>query len=143
MNIIIIAWVNVALISIFEGFFDLPKSDALLYTAIVMLIATVYASLSGLLGVALTDALQFIMALTGCIILAFLVLNSDKIGGITRLKHNCPPKPFSSSPISEQKEAALLWQSAWGLSLLSSVSNGGQVRIPGQNPEAVVMWRNE
>ena len=68
MNIIIIAWVNVALISIFEGFFDLPKSDALLYTAIVMLIATVYASLSGLLGVALTDALQFIIAMTGCII---------------------------------------------------------------------------
>lgn len=98
MNIIIIAWVNVALISIFEGFFDLPKSDALLYTAIVMLIATVYASLSGLLGVALTDALQFIIAMTGCIILAFLVLNSDKIGGIAGLKAQLPAETFQFFP---------------------------------------------
>ncbi|OWY23801.1 sodium:proline symporter [Sphingobacteriales bacterium UPWRP_1] len=98
MNAIIIAWVNVALISIFEVFFNLPKSDALLYTALVMLLTAVYSSLSGLLGVALTDAVQFIIAMVGCIILAILVAGSEKIGGIAGLKAQLPAEAFRFFP---------------------------------------------
>lgn len=98
MNVIIIAWVNVALISIFEVFFNLPKSDALLYTAMVMLITAVYSSLSGLLGVALTDAVQFIIAMAGCIILAVLVAGSEQIGGIAGLKSQLPAEAFRFFP---------------------------------------------
>lgn len=98
MNAIIISWVNVALISIFTGFFGLSNSDAFLYTAGLMFIAAVYASLSGLLGVALTDAIQFVIAMTGCIILAILVLNSEKIGGIAGLKKQLPAETFQFFP---------------------------------------------
>jgi len=98
MNAIIISWVNVALISIFEGFFGLSNSDAFLYTAGLMFIAAVYASLSGLLGVALTDAIQFVIAMTGCIVLAVLVLNSEQIGGIAGLKEQLPAETFQFFP---------------------------------------------
>ncbi len=90
MNVIIIAWVNVALMSLIEVFFEVDKTTALMYTAIAMLLVAIYASMSGLLGVAMTDVIQFVLAMTGCIVLAILVVNSDKIGGIDGLKEKLP-----------------------------------------------------
>ena len=52
----------------------------------LVLLVAVYSSLSGLLGVALTDAVQFILAMGGCIILAFLLLDLPEVGGIAGLK---------------------------------------------------------
>lgn len=90
MNAVIIGWVNVALISILEIFFNIPSDRALLYVAGAMVITVLYSSLSGLLGVAVTDAVQFIIAMTGCIVLAVIVVNSEKIGGIAGLKAKLP-----------------------------------------------------
>ncbi|MBC5992373.1 sodium:solute symporter family protein [Pontibacter cellulosilyticus] len=90
MNSLIIGWVNVALMSIIEVFFEVPKSEQLFYVAIAMLVVVTYSSLSGLLGVAITDVVQFVIAMTGCIILAILVVNSEQIGGITGLKAKLP-----------------------------------------------------
>ncbi len=90
MNSLIIGWVNVALMSIIEVFFGVPKSEQLMYVGMAMAIVVVYASLSGLWGVAVTDVIQFIIAMTGCIILAVLVVTSDKIGGISGLKEKLP-----------------------------------------------------
>jgi Na+/proline symporter len=90
MNSLIIGWVNVALISILQVFFNIPAEDALLYTGAAMLITVIYSSLSGLLGVAITDFVQFIIAMTGCIVLAIIVVNSEKIGGIDGLKEKLP-----------------------------------------------------
>jgi SSS family solute:Na+ symporter len=47
-----------------------------------MLLTAIYSALSGLWGVAVTDAFQFILAMGGCIILAVIVVNSPEIGGI-------------------------------------------------------------
>lgn len=90
MNMLIIGWVNVAMISIFKGFFGLSSSDALLYTSILMVFTAGYASLSGLLGVAMTDAVQFVIAMLGCIILAILTVNSPEIGGMANLESRLP-----------------------------------------------------
>ena len=90
MNSLIIGWVNVALMSIIEVFFEVPKSEQLIYVAIAMLVVVTYSSLSGLLGVAITDVVQFVIAMTGCIILAILVVNSEQIGGIAGLKAQLP-----------------------------------------------------
>lgn len=98
MNVIVIAWVNVAMIAIFTGFFGMSSTQALQYTAALMLLAAAYSSLSGLLGVALTDAVQFIIAMIGCIVLAVLVLQSDKIGGISGLKAQLPQSAFDFFP---------------------------------------------
>lgn len=86
MNGIIIAWVNIALVSILKVFFGIDHSTALLITAGAMLLTALYASLSGLLGVAFTDVVQFVIAMVGCIVLAYIVVNSSDIGGIAGLK---------------------------------------------------------
>ncbi|WP_114783256.1 sodium:solute symporter family protein [Botryobacter ruber] len=90
MNSLIIGWVNVALMSIIEVFFEVPRSEQLLYVAIAMVVVMVYSSLSGLLGVAITDVVQFVIAMFGCIVLAVLVVGSDQVGGIDGLKEKLP-----------------------------------------------------
>ncbi|WP_187261434.1 sodium:solute symporter family protein [Pontibacter beigongshangensis] len=90
MNSLIIGWVNVALMSIIEVFFEVPKSEQLLYVGLAMVVVVIYSSLSGLLGVAITDVIQFTIAMFGCIVLAVLVVNSDQIGGISGLKEKLP-----------------------------------------------------
>lgn len=90
MNTLIIGWVNLAMISILKVFFGISTQEAFFYAALMMLITAIYSSVSGLLGVAVTDAFQFIVAMIGCIVLAFLVLNSDRIGGIEGLKDKLP-----------------------------------------------------
>ncbi len=90
MNSIIVGWVNVALIAILQIFFDIPNEQALYYVAGAMILTSLYSAMSGLWGVAITDMVQFVIAMTGCIILAVLVLASDKIGGIDGLKSKLP-----------------------------------------------------
>ena len=98
INAVIIAWVNVALMSLLEVFFELSKNQALMWTAVAMLIVAIYSSLSGLLGVAMTDVIQFVVAITGCVILAVLVLNSDEVGGISGLKTSLPDGTLNFLP---------------------------------------------
>lgn len=98
MNVLIIGWVNLAMVSIIQIFFDVPPSTAFWYMVVVMVIAMIYSSLSGLLGVAITDTIQFVIAMVGCIILAVIVVNSDKIGGIAALKTKLPEGSLNFLP---------------------------------------------
>lgn len=97
-NTIIIGWVNAAMIKILMIFLDIDYQTAFIYIAILMVLIAVYSSLSGLLGVAITDAVQFILAMTGCIILAFIMLNSEQVGGIVGLKEKLPEWRFDFFP---------------------------------------------
>ena len=90
MNAIIIGWVNVALMALLQVFFNIPESQLLWYVALAMIIVVLYSATSGLLGVAFTDVIQFIIAMGGTIALAFIVLDSDAIGGIAGLKAKLP-----------------------------------------------------
>lgn len=98
MNVLIIGWVNLAMVSIIQVFFDVPSAIAFWYMVVVMVIAMIYSSLSGLLGVAITDTIQFVIAMVGCIILAVIVVNSDKIGGIAALKTKLPEGSLNFLP---------------------------------------------
>jgi len=86
MNVIIIGWVNVALQSLLVVFFGVTEEMALVYTAGAMILAATYASFSGLIGVAVTDAIQFCVAMVGCIALAYFVLAAPEVGGVVGLK---------------------------------------------------------
>ena len=108
MNVLIIGWVNLAMVSIIQVFFDVDPSIAFWYTIGVMIIAMIYSSLSGLLGVAITDTIQFVIAMIGCIILAVIVVNSDKIGGIEALKTKLPEGTLNFLPQIGGKEGTSL-----------------------------------
>lgn len=99
MNVLVMGWVNVAFITILKVFFGID--DTLTLFGImggIMILTVIYSSLSGLLGVAMTDFIQFIIAIVGCIILAVIVVNSDKIGGIDGLVEKLPTKSLDFFP---------------------------------------------
>lgn len=98
MNCIIIGWVNVAMMSILKIFFDLDYNETLILVAMLMMLTAAYSAMSGLMGVAVTDMVQFFIAMAGCIILAILVVNSDEIGGIDKLKSNLSPETLNFFP---------------------------------------------
>lgn len=109
MNCLIIGWVNLALMSLLQVFFGLTNPNVLpenagvmesffyylndpafQYTALAMLIAAGYSTLSGLWGVAVTDVVQFCIAMVGTVALAFFVLDAPQVGGIVGLKEQLP-----------------------------------------------------
>jgi Na+/proline symporter len=101
MNALIIGWVNVALNSILSVFFGIPEEQVIYYTFAAMLLTAGYSALSGLWGVAVTDAVQFIIAMTGCIVLAVLVVQSPEIGGMTGLMEKVPASSLEFFPAIE------------------------------------------
>lgn len=92
LNSIIIAWVNVAMLSLLQVFFDLTYWQAFGAVAALMLLTMLYSSASGLKGVVMTDAMQFAVAMLGCIVLAYIVLHSPQVGGMEALKEKVVAK---------------------------------------------------
>ncbi|MEA3450521.1 MAG: sodium:solute symporter family protein [Bacteroidota bacterium] len=109
MNTLIIAWVNLALMTIIEVFFGISGNTLLWIMFAAMALAALYSTASGLTGIAVTDAVQFFIALVGAIILAVFVISSDQIGGIEGLKENIPSQAFNFMPnIGGEKTAGVL-----------------------------------
>jgi len=98
MNIIIMGWVNVAMESILIGMFGIPASQVMIYVFACMVLVAFYSALSGLWGVVVTDAFQFVMAMGGTIILAVVVVNSSKVGGISGMQQKLPHFIFNFFP---------------------------------------------
>jgi Na+/proline symporter len=99
VNTVIIGWVNVAMISILTGFFGISEEVVRYYVFGAMLIVSLYSSLSGLWGVAVTDAIQFAIAMAGTIVLAVVVVNLPQVGGVDGLKNSLPEWVFKFTPV--------------------------------------------
>lgn len=126
MNCIIIGWVNNAMASILQVFFDLSSNQALFYTGLAMAFTAIYSSVSGLLGVAMTDAVQFFVAMIGCIVLSILVVTSPEIGGIDGLmsKVNAvAPGSFNFLPVVGNETGAT--GKVLGYSLIAFIASAG------------------
>ena len=119
MNIIVIGWVNLAMVKILEVMFpDLiflgitsieiagfTFSSHLLIVGCIMLFIALYSSLSGMWGISFTDTFQFLIAMSGCIILAVYAVNHADIGGISGLREKLPDWVFHYTPeISGENE---------------------------------------
>ena len=63
INSVIMGWVNLAMASVLVGMFDIPPQRVEYYVFGVMVFVAIYAALSGLWGVAVTDLIQFLLAL--------------------------------------------------------------------------------
>ena len=98
MNVIIIGWVNSAMIAILQGMFGIPESQVMIYVFAAMLFVAIYSAISGLWGVVVTDAVQFIIAMGGTIVLAVVVVTSPEIGGLSGLKEKLPASTFEFFP---------------------------------------------
>jgi SSS family solute:Na+ symporter len=98
MNCIILGWVNLAMGSILEGLFDIPRARVLVYVGVALAITAAYSALSGLWGVAVTDAFQFALAMAGTIVLAVVVLARPEVGGVAGLAARLPEWAFRFAP---------------------------------------------
>ena len=100
MNSIIMGWVNLAMGKILIGMFPeyVNSGNVIYFLGLAMLITAIYSAISGLWGVAVTDAFQFVLAMAGCIILAIIVVNSPQIGGISGLESKLPDWALRFTP---------------------------------------------
>ncbi len=84
INAVIIGWVNLAMYKIIR--IMIPELNPELVIVSCVLLTTFYSGLSGLWGVSITDAVQFVISMAGCIVLAILAVQAPEItsaGGIT------------------------------------------------------------
>jgi Na+/proline symporter len=81
INLIIMGWVNLAMVEIASVALDIPRIWALL---ICFFLAAGYSILAGLWGVVLTDLFQFVLAVGGAIILAVFAVQA--VGGISGME---------------------------------------------------------
>ena len=96
VNPIIIGWVIGAMLVVLREtiFFDAPADaatsfwnrDLLAWAAVIamMVVVGVYSTMSGMWGVAVSDAIQFFLAMGGCIWLAVVAVNH--VGGVDSLR---------------------------------------------------------
>jgi Na+/proline symporter len=98
MNCVIIGWVNLAMAAVLEGMFGIPREQVLLYVGVALLITAAYSALSGLWGVALTDAFQFLLAMVGTVVLAVVVLGLPQVGGLSGLRAQLPAWTLRLTP---------------------------------------------
>src|ERR687893_2369307 len=81
INLIIMGWVNLGMAKVLSGTLGLAKWQAL---GLCLGITFLYSILSGFWGVVVTDAVQFVIAMAGSVVLA--VISIKAVGGIESLK---------------------------------------------------------
>jgi SSS family solute:Na+ symporter len=86
LNILIIAWVSVAMKNILKVFFNVPDLQLYIYLVTAMIIAVTYSVLSGLKGIAYINMFQFVVTFAGSVVISIAILSSYRISGITGLK---------------------------------------------------------
>ena len=113
LNGIIIGWVALAMETVidilFPGLTIFGRTSfqvlgaeigaPLVVVALLMLLTGVYALLSGLWGVVVTDAFQFVIAIGGSIILAAFVLDMPEVNGMAGLMSALPESTFRMLPV--------------------------------------------
>jgi len=123
MNAIVLGWVNKAMEKIFSVIF--PEYNAFLLVVISASIIAIYAAASGLLGTARTDSFQFVFAMIGCIILAFIVVQIPEVNGLSGLKNKLSPQILSFLPRIEQTEISTMSGGVLAISLWSFLAYVG------------------
>lgn len=117
INAVIIGWVNLAMYKIIK--IMLPELNPEMVIVACVLLTTLYSGLSGLWGVTITDTLQFVISMAGCIVLAVLVLDAPEItqaGGLTKA---LPEWMFDFFPVITDKTSSGSFGSAYELTFAS------------------------
>jgi len=81
INLIIMGWVNLAMMEIASTALDIPRVAAL---GLCFALAGAYSVLAGFWGVVVTDLFQFLLAIGGAVVLAVFAL--EAVGGISGME---------------------------------------------------------
>ena len=84
INLIIMGWVNLAIVKIMMLVLGISKVEALIIAIIIMFVTASISTLSGLWGVLWTDLFQFVLKMGMVIVLAVFAVNAT--GGLGQLK---------------------------------------------------------
>lgn len=119
VNLIIMGWVNLGMAKVLGATLGIRKLEAL---ALCLGITFLYSILSGLWGVVVTDAVQFVIAMAGSIALAFFALGA--VGGVGGLRSQlgAVTPPGGTAPFGDaDKVLAILpdGSAVWMLPLLT------------------------
>ncbi len=106
-NCIIMGWVNVALAQILAHLFNINHSYVLFIVIATMLFVGLYSAIGGLWAVAVTDVVQFIIAMGGCIVLAVVVIDHPHIQGIDGLIQSIPQNALLFFPSGDSSSLPL------------------------------------
>src|SRR5687767_515330 len=111
INLIIMGWVNLGMAKVLSGTLGLEKWEAL---GFCLGITFLYSVLSGLWGVVVTDAVQFVIAMVGSIALAWFAV--DAVGGLGALQSalaNVTPagstEKFGPAAVSLWPDGSAMW----------------------------------
>jgi solute:Na+ symporter, SSS family len=111
INLIIMGWVNLGMAKILSGTLGLQKWQAL---GFCLGITFLYSILSGLWGVVVTDAVQFVIAMVGSIALAYFAVHA--VGGLGALKDSIAlvtpaggTEPFGPGVLSLWPDGSAVW----------------------------------
>jgi solute:Na+ symporter, SSS family len=85
INLIIMGWVNLAMVKILMMIFGITKWQAIEVVFLIMLLTALISTLSGLWGVLVTDLFQFALKMGMMIVLAYFAVHA--VGGMSELKH--------------------------------------------------------
>ncbi|MCF8382825.1 MAG: Na+:solute symporter [Chlorobium sp.] len=118
INAVIIGWVNLAMFKIIR--IMMPELNPELTIVALVVLTTLYSGLSGLWGVSVTDAVQFLIAMAGCIILAVLAMQHPSVAAAGGLKGALPAWMFDFFPaISSSADSPSIGQGAFALPFAS------------------------
>ncbi len=121
LNVVIIGWVSLAMETVLRvlfpeltlfgqtefSFAGTSVSAAFIVVAAFVLLVSAYSLLAGLWGVAVTDLLQFVVAMVGSVLLAYFVLKDPQVGGLSGLQAQLPSQTFNMLPtVGETVEGA-------------------------------------
>lgn len=122
MNAIVMAWVNLAMVKILQvmfpgltlfgiseiNFLGITFDSYLLTVGLLMVFVAGYSALSGLWGVSITDTFQFIVAMTGSVVLAFIAISH--VGGMDGLREGLAGAAFVFDFMPRVEEAGAAGQ---------------------------------
>ena len=104
VNCLVIGWVNLALAKVLSIALGWNRLTAVL----IGLAATgAYAALAGLRGVVAADVVQFVVAMTGAVALAYYALSTPAVGGIEGLRAALPESTFRLLPAVGASDVSL------------------------------------
>lgn len=122
INAVIIGWVTTAMSSVLEVALGLDSAHRIGVVAALLGVTSLYSMVGGLRGVVLTDAIQFVIAMTGCVALAVFVVGSPQIGGLEQLVTRVravKPDALQMLPVTDAALGAFLvyvgvqWWASW------------------------------